>query len=74
MTENPMTQEFTKPPVEVELARPEDAEAISELLRTTWMATYPNAEAGITEEDIRLRTEGEHGERIPKNIQRWRKY
>jgi GNAT superfamily N-acetyltransferase len=67
-----MTQEFTKPPVEVELARPEDAEAISELLRTTWMATYPNAEAGITEEDIRLRTEGEHGERIPKNIQRWR--
>ncbi len=72
MTENPMTQEFTKPPIVVETAQPEDAEAISELLRITWMATYPNAEAGITEEDIRLRTEGEHGERIPKNIQRWR--
>ena len=67
-----MTQEFSKQPLEVEAAQPEDAEAVSELLRTTWMATYPNAEAGITKEDIRLRTEGEHGERIPKNIQRWR--
>ena len=72
MTEIPMTQEFTKKPIEIEQAQPEDAEAVSELLRITWMATYPNAEAGITEEDIRLRTEGEHGERIPKNIQRWR--
>lgn len=67
-----MTQEFTKPPIVVERAHPEDAEAVSDLLRKTWMATYPNADAGITEEDIRLRTEGEHGERIPKNIQRWR--
>lgn len=57
----------------IELAAPEDAEEISRLLRRTWMATYPNEEAGITEEDIRLRTEGENGERIPKNIENWRK-
>lgn len=57
----------------IEAARPGDEEAIAELLRITWQATYPNAEAGITEEDIRLRTEGENGERIPKKIERWRK-
>lgn len=57
----------------IERALPEDAEAISELLRRTWMATYPNAHEGITEEDIRLRTEGENGERIPQNIDKWRK-
>jgi ribosomal protein S18 acetylase RimI-like enzyme len=59
--------------IAIERAEPEDAEAISELLRITWMATYPNAEAGITKEDIRLRTEGKHGERIPQNIKNWRK-
>lgn len=68
-----MTQEYTKSPLEIELAKPEDAEAVSDLLRLTWMATYPNEEAGITEEDIRLRTEGENGERIPQNIANWRK-
>lgn len=60
-------------PAVIEYARPDDAEEISELLRKTWMATYPSKEAGITEEDIRLRTEGENGERIPRNIENWRK-
>lgn len=60
-------------PVLIERAVPEDAEEISSLLRRTWMATYPNEEAGITQEDIRLRTEGENGVRIPKNIENWRK-
>lgn len=58
----------------IERAKPEDAEAVAEVQRITWQATYPNAEAGITEEDIRLRTEGEHGERIPKNIENWRRH
>ena len=67
-----MSNEFNNEPV-IERAIPQDAEAVSELLRRTWMATYPNAEAGITEEDIRLRTEGENGERISQNIEDWRK-
>jgi ribosomal protein S18 acetylase RimI-like enzyme len=57
----------------IERAKPEDAEAVVEVLRLTWMDTYPNAEVGITDEDIRLRTEGEHGERIGQNINKWRK-
>lgn len=59
--------------VTIERAKADDAEAVSRLLRLTWMATYPNKQAGITEEDIRLRTEGQNGERIPKNIENWRK-
>lgn len=73
MTENTRFNEAQSLPVTVELARSEDAEKISELLRVTWMATYPNEAEGITEEDIRLRTEGANGERIPKNIENWRK-
>ena len=61
-----------KNPITIERATTQDAEAVSELLRKTWLDTYPNVEAGITVEDIRLRTEGENGERIPKNIERWR--
>ena len=57
----------------IEYARPEDAEAIVNVLRQTWLATYPNTEANITREDIRLRLEGEHGERIQQNIEKWRK-
>jgi GNAT superfamily N-acetyltransferase len=57
----------------IDLAATEDAEAVAEILRKTWLATYPNKEAGITEEDIRLRTEGKNGERIAKNIENWRK-
>lgn len=68
-----MSNELDSNSVSVERASPEDVEAVSELLRQTWLATYPNAEAGITEEDIRLRTEGKHGERIPQNIENWRK-
>ncbi|HSX31702.1 MAG TPA: GNAT family N-acetyltransferase [Candidatus Saccharimonadales bacterium] len=59
--------------ITVERATPDDAEAISELLRVTWQATYPNDKAGISREDIRLRTEGNNGERIPQNIANWRK-
>ncbi len=64
--------EFDKQLVVIERATPENAEAVSELLRQTWLATYPNAEAGITEKDIRLRTDGKNGERIQQNVENWR--
>lgn len=66
-------READKRSVSIERAVSQDAEAVSDLLRRTWMATYPNEAEGITEEDIRLRTEGANGERIPKNIENWRK-
>ena len=67
------SRETTVQEVTVEQAKSEDAEAVCDVLRQTWLDTYPNEEAGITREDIRLRIEGEHGERIPQNIERWRK-
>jgi GNAT superfamily N-acetyltransferase len=73
MAEITISNELDNSSVTIERALPEDAEAVSELLRQTWLATYPNAKAGITEEDIRLRTEGENGERIPQNVENWRK-
>lgn len=60
------------PYVIIDRAVPADAEAVVELLRQTWFDTYPNTEAGITYEDIRRRVEGEKGEHIPQNIERWR--
>lgn len=69
---NTMTQEFTKPPVEVELARPEDAAEVFDVQRRTWLATYPNEEADISYEDIRRRLEGENGELIPQKVERWK--
>ena len=59
--------------VTIERAKSEDAEAAADLLRQTWLATYPNEDVGITKEDIRLRTEGENGERLQQNIDKWRK-
>lgn len=73
MSDSIDSREINHSRVTVEKAVPEDADAVSELLRVTWLDTYPNIEAGITKEDIRLRTEGENGERIPRNIDNWRK-
>lgn len=53
-------------------AFPEDAETVCRIQSQTWIDTYPNAELGITEEDIRVRLEGENGERTTKKIDRWR--
>ncbi len=72
MAETVMTQEFTKPPVEVEKAKPEDAAEVFDLQRKTWLATYPNDELGISYEDIRKRLEGENGELIPQKVERWK--
>lgn len=72
MTESTMTQEFAKPPLAVEPARPEDAAEVFGVQRRTWLDTYPNEEAGITYEDIRLRLEGENGELVPQKVERWK--
>jgi Predicted P-loop ATPase fused to an acetyltransferase len=58
---------------EVRPATPADAEAIYDVQRQSWLATYPNAERGITKEDIRIKIEGEHGELKDQIIQKWRK-
>ena len=58
--------------VVIEPAAPDDAEAITELLRVTWLATYPNAAAGLTCENIRQRVEGDHGERLAEKTAKWR--
>lgn len=65
----PETNEYS---VVIERALPDDAEAVNNVLRQTWLDTYPNKEIGITLEDIRLRVEGANGERIAKRIQRWK--
>lgn len=72
MTEFAMTHEFFKQPIEVEVARPEDAAEVFEVQRQTWLDTYPNEEAGITYDAIKLRLEGENGELIPQKIERWK--
>ena len=69
---NTPTQELESPVV-VEPATAADAEAVLNVQRLTWLDTYPNEEAGITREDIRVRVEGEHGELIPQKIERWKK-
>lgn len=72
MTETTMSHEFAKPSLEVEPAKPEDAAEVFDVQRRTWLDTYPNEEAGITYEDIRLRLEGENGELIPQKVERWK--
>ena len=73
MSEKIILDEPRNEGVVIETAIPQDAEAIAGLFRKTWLATYPNEKASITREDIRLRTDGKNGERIPKNIENWRK-
>lgn len=39
-------------PLIIEAAKPEDAAGIMRVRKETWLATYPNKEAGVTVEDI----------------------
>ncbi|MBP7767437.1 GNAT family N-acetyltransferase [Candidatus Saccharibacteria bacterium] len=71
--QNPLDgTETTKPNVIIEAAKPEDAEAVFNVQRETWLDTYPNEELGITQEDIRKRVEGDNGELVQTKIDRWR--
>ncbi len=55
--------------VRIELPTFEDAEAITDVQARTWIATYPNAELGITQEEITERVES----RRQKSIDNMRK-
>jgi GNAT superfamily N-acetyltransferase len=58
---------------DIRVATPADAAAIRSVQTQTWLATYPNAELGITREGLRRFLEGEHGERIAERIERTRR-
>jgi len=59
----------------INIAVPEDAPGITEVRRTTWLATYPNKQAGITKSDIEAalnkRTFQEETERWRDKIEKW---
>lgn len=65
--------EFEKEQYVIGFAQPDDAEGIYNVMRTTWLNTYPSEELGISPEDIRARIEGEKGELIAEKTEKWRK-
>ncbi len=60
--------EFDKPAVAIERAVPSDAEAICDIRDRAWLKAYPNAELGITVDDIRVNAQGREGEFVPRRI------
>ena len=73
MSEAPLvTPEQDSPTIIIDQATPSDVEDIVEIRKQGWLSAYPNEELGITEDDIRKRIEGEHGEVIRLAIERWR--
>lgn len=69
---NTASPEHDMLPYSIEHAKSSDAAGLYEVMRTTWLNTYPNDELGISVESIRARIEGKHGEDIPKRTERWR--
>jgi ribosomal protein S18 acetylase RimI-like enzyme len=63
--------EIDRQPARVDEARLEDVLSIFEVERVTWMATYPSAEEGITEDAIRTLFVDETGEPLPDKIREW---
>lgn len=57
----------------IESAQPDDDEAIRYVQAETWYATYVNPDKGITIEGLKRRQEGEHGEKVEKKRDFWRK-
>jgi len=57
----------------IRVATPTDAAAIRSVQARTWLATYPNAELGITRDGLRRYLEGENGEKIAERITRTRR-
>lgn len=60
-------------PVEIRTATIEDVDGVREVQHRTWLATYPNAKLGITEEDIesRFRESPEQASRYRRMLQQW---
>ncbi|MGW8600348.1 GNAT family N-acetyltransferase [Streptomyces sp. NPDC055893] len=55
----------------IEGARPDDSAQLGPLLLTAWLQSYPNPEAGISEDWIR---EQRGSSAAPEGIDRWREY
>jgi ribosomal protein S18 acetylase RimI-like enzyme len=58
--------EFDSQSVKIERAIPDDAEVICDIRDRAWLKAYPNAELGITAEDIRINAQGRDGEFVPR--------
>lgn len=56
----------------IRAATPADAEAIWDVKRASWLATYPNAELGLTVGGLWRRLDGEHGEKVAPGLARLR--
>ena len=66
-----MTEETTSmSQIEVLDATPNDVDQIKVVQSITWLATYPNVEAGITQEDIESQL---NSPQRNENYQRWKK-
>lgn len=61
-------REQVNEPVEIERAKPDDAEVICDIRDRAWIDAYPNAELGITAEDIEVNAKGSHGEFVPRRV------
>jgi len=53
---------------QIEIAKAEDAGGITEVQRTTWLATYPNKDAGISYSDVKEQTDKFNSERIIQKL------
>lgn len=74
MSEQPTeTQEFDRDRVVIERAVPEDAEVICDIRDVARIDAYPNAELGITAEQIRINCVGLNGEFLPRRVEHTRK-
>jgi RimJ/RimL family protein N-acetyltransferase len=71
MKDTSKNPEFNDRSVTIGPAIKEDASGIFNVRLLTWLATYPNNDFGITQKDIHLRLEGQNGELIASNINRW---
>jgi ribosomal protein S18 acetylase RimI-like enzyme len=60
--------EFDSQSAKIERAIPDDAEVICDIRDRAWLKAYPNAELGITAEDIRINAQGRDGEFVPRRV------
>ncbi len=63
-----LTPKTDDPPFEIVRATPDDAEVICDIRDRAWLVAYPNAELGITVDDIRLIAQGPNGEYVPRRV------
>lgn len=70
MSEHEVSHEPNNPEIIIELAVPEDAEAIMLIKRARWLDTYVSEESGVTEQDIYKKFSDAD---LAKGIENWRK-